>query len=102
VTESYFLTLLAEESLKILRNNTGNLKDVYSKTEPLVRVGMMEKLELDQLSVQVNSLSNAVRSAERQYEMAKNMLRIQLGVTAETEIELTDKLVDMIEEEMGP
>src|SRR5690606_39351462 len=69
-----------------------------SKTEPLVRVGMMEKLELDQLSVQVNSLSNAVRSAERQYEMAKNMLRIQLGVTAETEIELTDKLVDMIED----
>ena len=102
VTESYFLTLLSEESLKILRNNTDNLKDVFRKTEPLVRVGMLEKLELDQLSVQVNSLSNAVRSAERQYEMAKNMLRLQLGVTAETELELTDNLVDIIEQEMGP
>ncbi len=102
VTESYFLTLLSEESLKILRNNTDNLKDVFRKTEPLVRVGMLEKLELDQLSVQVNSLSNAVRSAERQYEMAKNMLRLQLGVTAETELELTDNLVDIIEQEIGP
>jgi outer membrane protein len=102
VTESYFLTLLSEESLRILRNNTENLNDIYRKTEPLVKVGMMEKLELDQLSVQVNSLSNAVRSAERQYEMAKNMLRIQLGVTADTELELTDNLVDIIEKEMGP
>jgi len=102
VTESYYLTLLSEESLKILRNNTENLKEIYRKTEPLVKVGMMEKLELDQLSVQVNSLSNAVRSAERQYEMAKNMLRIQLGVTAETELELTDNLADIIEKDMGP
>jgi outer membrane protein len=102
VTESYFLTLLSEESLKILRNNAENLKDIFRKTEPLVKVGMMEKLELDQLSVQVNSLSNAVRSAERQYEMAKNMLRIQMGVTAETELELTDNLVDIIEQEIGP
>jgi outer membrane protein len=102
VTESYFLALLSEESLKILRNNTENLKEIYRKTEPLVKVGMMEKLELDQLSVQVNSLSNAVRSAERQYEMALNMLRIQLGVTAETELELTENLVDIIEKEKGP
>jgi outer membrane protein len=102
VTESYFLSLLSEESLKILRNNTENLKEIYRKTEPLVKVGMMEKLELDQLSVQVNSLSNAVRSAERQYEMALNMLRLQLGVTAETELELTENLVDIIEKEKGP
>ena len=57
----------------------------------------MEKVELDQLSVQVNSLDNAVKSAERQYEMAKNLLRVQLGVTAETELELTQPLSDFLE-----
>jgi outer membrane protein len=102
VTESYYLTLLSEESLKILSTNTENLKDVFRKTEPLVKVGMLEKLELDQLQVQVNSLSNAVRSAERQYEMAKNMLRLQLGVTSETELELTESLSDLIEKELEP
>ena len=56
----------------------------------------MEKVELDQLSVQVNSLDNSVRSAERQLEMAKNLLRIQLGVTAETELQLTEKLSDFM------
>lgn len=98
VVESYYLVLISEESLKILESNVNNLDEVYKKTEPLVRVGMMEKVELDQLSVQVNSLKNTVRSAERQYEMAKNLLRVQLGVTAETELELTQSLADFLGE----
>ena len=98
VIESYYLVLISEESLKILESNVENLNEVYRKTEPLVRVGMMEKVELDQLSVQVNSLSNAVRSGERQYEMAKNLLRVQLGVTADTELELTQTLADFLGE----
>jgi len=98
ITESYYLVLISEESLKILESNVENLDEVYRKTEPLVRVGMMEKVELDQLSVQVNSLKNAVRSAERQYEMTKNLLRVQLGVTADTELELTQSLADFLSE----
>jgi outer membrane protein TolC len=98
VIESYYLVLISEESLKILKSNVENLNEVYRKTEPMVRVGIMEKVELDQLSVQVNSLTNAVRSAERQYEMTKNLLRIQLGVTADTELELTQTLADFLGE----
>lgn len=99
VVEGYYLVLISEESVNILRNNTENLQEVYRKTEPLVRVGMMEKVELDQLSVQVNSLLNAVRSAERQSELAKNLLRVQLGVPAETELELTQSLSDFIDDD---
>ncbi len=99
VTQSYYLILVSEESLQILRNNTENLQAIYNKTEPLVKVGMMEKIELDQLSVQVNSLDNSVKSAERQLEMAKNLLRVQLGVTAETELHLTDKLTDFMDDQ---
>lgn len=98
VTESYYLVLIAEESMKILESNVKNLNEVYRKTEPLVRVGMMEKVELDQLSVQVNSLNNSVRAAERQHEMAKNLMRVQLGVSADTELELTRSLADFLDD----
>lgn len=97
VIENYYLVLLSEESLKILRTNMKNLQSIYLKTEPMVRVGIMEKVELDQLQVQVNTLNNSVKSAERSYEMTKNMLRLQLGVEPETEIELTDKLEVIME-----
>jgi outer membrane protein TolC len=98
VIEGYYLILLSEESLKILETNIANLREIYRKTEPMVKVGMIEQLELDQLSVQVNSLDNALKSAERQYEMAKNLLRVQLGVTAETELELTQTLAEVMDE----
>lgn len=98
VIEGYYLVLLSEESLKILQTNIANLREIYRKTEPMVKVGMIEELELDQLSVQVNSLDNAMKSAERQYEMAKNLLRVQLGVSAETELELTETLTEIMDE----
>ncbi len=97
VIENYYLVLLSEESLKILKTNMENLQTIYKKTEPIVTVGMMEKVELDQLLVQVNSLSNALKSAERNYELTKNMLRLQLGVEPDTEFELTDKLAEILE-----
>ncbi len=98
VVEGYYLVLISQEMLQILENNVQNLSEIHRKTEPLVRVGMLEKVELDQLSVQLNTLKNGVRSAERQLEMARNLLRVQLGVPAETEIELTRSLNDLIEE----
>ncbi len=98
VIEGYYLVLVSEESLKILRTNTENLQEVYRKTEPMVEVGIIEKVELDQLSVQVNSLDNAMKSAERQYEMSQNLLRVQLGVSADTGLELTQSLTDIIQD----
>lgn len=98
VIEGYYLVLLSEESVKILETNIANLREIYRKTEPMVKVGMIEQLELDQLSVQVNSLDNALKSAERQYEMTKNLLRVQLGVTAETKLELTETLSEIMDE----
>lgn len=96
LVESYYLALLSEEALTILSSNVENLTTVYNKTKPMVSVGMMEKVELDQLEVQLNSLNNSVKAAERQLEMAKNVLRFQLGVDSETELELTDKLADIL------
>jgi outer membrane protein len=98
VIEGYYLVLISEESMEILKTNTDNLREIYQKTEPLVKVGMMEKVELDQLAVQVNALENGVRAAERQLEMALNLLRFQLGVPAGTELELTQTLPDFLPE----
>jgi outer membrane protein TolC len=97
VTESYQLVLHSDELLKLLRQNLSNLQNLYTKTEALERVGIIEKNDLDQLFVQVNTLQNAVKSSERQMEMATNLLRLQLGVSAETEIELTSPIDQMLD-----
>jgi len=96
VTESYYLVLLSKQMLDILKLNQTNLDALFQKMTAMESVGMIEKTDVDQLSVQVNALKNAVSSAQRQLELATNMLRFQLGTAPETVIELTESLQDII------
>ncbi|MDY0343757.1 MAG: TolC family protein [Lentimicrobium sp.] len=96
VTDGYHLVLISDELLKLLNQNLTNLEGLYDKTSALVTFGIIEQTDLDQLTVQVNTLKNAVRSSERQLELATNMLRLQLGVSVDTELELTETVEQMI------
>lgn len=98
VTNTYYLVLVAEESAGIIQKNLENIIDVYNKTKPLAEFGVLEQTDVDQLTVQVTMLENAVKSAERQIEVSYNMLRFYLGVTADTEIELSESLDDILSE----
>jgi outer membrane protein TolC len=57
---------------------------------------MMEKTDADQLSVQVTMLENALKSADRQIELAYNMLRFYLGVDANVSLNLTQDLDEIL------
>ncbi len=97
VLNNYYLMLVSENINKVLAKNLLNLEDLYTKTSALEKAGMIEKTNLDQLEVQVNTVKNAVKASERQYELSKNMMRLQLGLSLETEIELSNTLEEIME-----
>jgi len=80
VMSGYHLVLMSGDLLELLNKNVANLREVYRKTEAVVRVGMMERTDLDQLEVQIAALESSVHSTERQLEMARNMMRLLLGL----------------------
>lgn len=92
VTDGYYLVLMSKELLGLLQKNMVNLKEMYEKTAALEKVGIIEKTDVDLLTVQISALQNAVNSSERQYEMAQNMLRLFIGATAETGLEIKETL----------
>jgi outer membrane protein len=92
VTKSYHTALVSELSIQIINENLVNTRQIYENTKAMVSVGMAEKLDLDQFEVQMSTLENARKSAERQVELSYNLLRFQLGVDAATPLELTDSL----------
>jgi outer membrane protein len=98
VTDTYYLVLISGQLKTLLEQNLINLGELYEKTSVLEHVGIIEKTDLDQLWIQVNTLRNAVASSERQLELAANMLRLQLGAGVDAEIELTESLEELIEE----
>jgi outer membrane protein len=97
VANSYYLILVSEQTRDILKKNLENMRSTLAKTEQMEKVGMAESTDVDQLSVSVSTLENGVRSAERQVEMAYNMLRFQLGVPGDEKIQLTETLNDIID-----
>lgn len=97
VANSYYLILVSEETRDILKKNLKNLRSTLAKTKQMEKVGMAESTDVDQLSVSVSTLENGVRSADRQVEMAYNMLRFELGIPGDQEIHLTETIETIIE-----
>ena len=97
VTQAYYLSLISLEARNIVAENVDNLRDLLVKTRAMVDVGIAEEVDYDQLTVQLGMLTDALRASERQHEMALNMLRLQMGLTVETAIVLTDRLDVLLE-----
>ena len=92
VSSTYYSILVAEESKRILQGNKDNVKKLYESTVQLVKVGMAEQTAADQLEVQVGTMENAIRSVERNIELAYNSLRLILGTDVNMPIALTQTL----------
>ncbi|HNQ83431.1 MAG TPA: TolC family protein [Bacteroidales bacterium] len=95
--KAYQNALVSEKYIGIINENLANTRQIYENTKAMVSVGMAEKLDLDQFEVTLSTLENALKSAERQKELAYNLLRFQLGVQADTPVDLTDSLGFFIE-----
>lgn len=96
VSKAYYLSLVAENSKVIIEKTLKNIKDVYKKTEALVKVGITEETDLDQLSVQVTMLENTLQATKRQVELSYNMLRLHLGIDPEINIKLSDSIDEIL------
>ncbi len=95
VVNAYYLVLISEQSLQIVEKNLENLNDILEQTIKMYETGMAEAVDADQFQVNVNQLRNSKRAMERNLEMNYNMLRLTLGLPADTEITLTDNLNDL-------
>lgn len=96
VTQAYCLCLISERMRGVVGDNLANMRDMLEKTKALLDAGMSEDLDYDQLTVQANMLSDALRAADRQVEVARNVLRLHLGLPAEQEIRLTDDIETIV------
>jgi len=94
---AYYAVLVAQENREILEQNLKNLEAIAKTTEDLVRIGVAEQTDADQIKVQVLMMTNVIKSIERNTELAYNLLRFQLGVDGDTQIVLTQTLDDLME-----
>ncbi|MBI9068442.1 MAG: TolC family protein [Salinivirgaceae bacterium] len=97
-TQSYYMVLASERILNTLKENKTNVQVIYEKTKNLANAGMIEQTDAKKLSIMVNSIDNAIKSSERQVEMAYNLLRLQLGLETDQLIKLSSGLDDIVQQ----
>ena len=95
--QSFYAILASEKILNTLRENLNNAEKLYEQTLNLANAGIIEMTEAKKLSVMVTSINNAVKSSERQVEMAYNLLRLNLGLTANQQLKLASSLDEIAE-----
>jgi len=97
VINVYHLILTLKETLSIIDQNLENLNEILTSTRAMFSVGMAEATDVDQMQSNVTMLVNSRSSMLRSLEVNYNMLRFMLGVSIDTEINLTDTLDDILE-----
>ncbi len=96
VTQAYYLALVSMQSKTIVESNLSNIRELLKKTRTMVEVGVTQELDYDQLSVQASLLENALRASQRQVELSLNLLRLQMGMPAQQDIELSDNIENIL------
>ncbi|MDR2039747.1 MAG: TolC family protein [Bacteroidales bacterium] len=98
IRSAYLSVLIASENKEILQKSLTDIETLAKSTEDMVKVGVAEQTDADQLKVQVASVMNNIKAVERATELAYNLLRFHLGVSMDTEVILQETLDDLMNE----
>ena len=88
--------LAMEQTLGLLNQNLDNLRRLATITENSVKVGVSEQVDADQIQVQVSSMQSSINSSARMVEMLYNSMRLQLGVSVNTNLVLTEQIDQLL------
>lgn len=96
VKSVYYSILAMDQTIALLEKNLINIEKLYETTQRSVEVGVAEQTDADQLSVQVATMKTSINATKRSLEMLYNSLRLQLGVSADQAIVLTQSINELI------
>jgi outer membrane protein len=97
ITSAYYQALIAEEQIALLEANVDRLKTMYDETNSLYDEGFVEKLDVERLQVNYNNLLLDLSNAQRRADLSRNLLKFQMGLPINTEINLASE-VEALEE----
>jgi len=92
VSQTYQLILIAQARTKILEQNIESTQKIYDDMQAMYQAGFVQQTDADQLKITLSRLKNGLSTATSQIEIAKNLLKFQIGLPLNQPIELTETL----------
>ncbi|WP_025741327.1 TolC family protein [Aquimarina pacifica] len=92
VINAYGNVLVAQESVKILKNNIAALDKNYQETKTIFENGLAEEEDVEQLQITLLQIQNQLSNTERLEKIAMQMFNLSLGVDINSNTVLSDTL----------
>jgi outer membrane protein TolC len=92
VIGAYDNVLLTKETIDVLSNNLKIINKNIADTEQIYNNGFAEEQDVEQLKITQATLKNQLNRSSRLLSVAKNMLKISMGIPIDKPISLTDTL----------
>lgn len=96
VANAYYLALVAQENKSVLDSTHARMKKLLADMTEVFNNGLAEEQDVDQLKLTVLGIENSVKNAERQLEVAQNLLKLLMGYDIAKPIALTENLDDLV------
>jgi outer membrane protein len=96
VTNTYFLILVSQETERIIQANIDNLEQTLYEISESYKEGFVEKTDVDVIQISVTALKNSLQNVQKQKEVAYKLLKFQMGLDLEQNIEVTENLEDIL------
>lgn len=88
--EAYAAALAADENVALLQEALALAQHSFEQTQALVREGLAESTDADQLELTVNDIRQQLTAAESMAAIALDALKFSLGMPLETTVILAD------------
>lgn len=98
VSNAYFGAVAAKENLEILKQNLAKNTKIYEESKIILKNGLMEETEVEQLELALSNIKNGINRAERQEKVSLQLLKFLMGMDINTDIQLTSDLETLITE----
>ena len=99
VKKAYFGVLVNAERIKLSQANLTRIDSLLEETRALNEAGFTEKIEVSRIQVQRNNTFSQYKRSLTAYDISKQLLKIQLGLPKNYDIEITETLAELNPEE---
>ncbi len=98
VSGTYYLILVLAENERVLRESLESTDKTYNELVKMNEQGLNEETDVDQVKISKSNIQTLISSLSTQREISVKLLKFQLGLDFDQEIELTDSLPGIIEQ----
>lgn len=96
VENTYLTALAMNKTIHLLDSSKMNLEQLLKVTQGAVDAGAAEQTDADQISVQLATLENTIKSTKRNIDVIYSSLAFTIGAGPDVMLVLTDKLEDVL------